>query len=79
MEIGPSDFHKKILAMMKMHSPKVRPRVIQYHNYKLFNSENFISSLKKELNRQRKILGERGTGAFSEIYNIVHDKNATMK
>ena len=64
---------------MKMHSPKVRPRVIQYHNYELFNSENFINSLKKEINRRRKILDERGTGAFSEVCNIVHDKNATMK
>ena len=48
IEIELSVFHKKIVAMMKMHFPKINPRVISCRKYKLFQSKTFINSFKKE-------------------------------
>ena len=34
-----SDFHKMVLAVMKMHFPKMKPQVITYREYKDFHKE----------------------------------------
>ena len=55
-----SDFHKVVVAVMKMHFPKMKPRVIRYRKYKTFNNDAFVNSLRKELTRQKKVLDEKG-------------------
>ena len=67
METGLSDFHKMVVAVMKMHFPKMKHRVIRYRKYKTFNKDAFVNNLRKELTKQNKVLDEKGLDAFSEI------------
>ena len=48
IEAGLSDFHKMIVAVMKMHFPKMKPQVVSYRKYKDFHNETFLNSLKHE-------------------------------
>ena len=59
METGLSDFHKMIVAVMKMHIPKIKPRVIRYRKYKAFKSDAFVNTLRKQLTKQKRFLGEK--------------------
>ena len=49
IETGLSDFHKMIVAVMKMHFPKMKPRVIRYQKYKTFNNNAFVNTYDKSL------------------------------
>ena len=79
IEAGLSDFHKMVVAVMKMHFPKMKPQVISYRNYKDFHNETFLDSLKHELNVQGQFLNEKGLDAFSTICTEVFDKHAPKK
>ena len=62
---------------MKMHFPKMKPRVIRYRKYKTFDNDAFVNTLRKELTKQKKkFLYEKGLGAFSDICTDVLDKHA---
>ena len=74
-----SDFYKMVVAVMKMHFPKVKPRVIRCRKYKTFNSDAFVNTLRKELNKQKKFLDEKGLYTFSEICTYILDKHAPKK
>ena len=71
-----SDFHKMVLAVLKMHFPKMKPQVITYRKYKDFHNETFLDSLKQELNVQGQFLNEKGLDAFSTICTEIFDKHA---
>ena len=47
IETGLSDFHKMVVAVMKMHFPKLKPQVISYRKYKDLHNKTFLDSLKK--------------------------------
>ena len=51
-----SDFHKMIVAVMKMHFPKMKPQVVSYQKYKEFHSKTFLDSLRHELDVQGQFL-----------------------
>ena len=74
-----SDFHKMIVAVMKMHFPKMKPQVVSYRKYKDFHNETFLNSLKHELNVQGQFLNEKGLDAFSTICTEIFDKHAPKK
>ena len=50
IETGLSDFHKTIVAEMKMHLPKMKSQIISYRKCEVFHNETFIDSLRYELN-----------------------------
>ena len=50
IETGLSDFHKMIVAVMKMHFPKIKPQVVSCRKYKDFHNQTFLGSLRYELN-----------------------------
>ena len=79
IETGLSDFHKMIVAVMKMHFPKMKPRVIRYRKYKTFNNDAFVNTLRQELTKQKKVLDEKRLDAFSEICSDVLDKHAPQR
>ena len=54
IETGLSDPHKMIAAVMKMHFPKIKPRVIRFQKYKTFNDNAFVNTLRQELTKQKK-------------------------
>ena len=74
-----SDFYKMIVAVMKMHFPKMKPQVVSYRKYKDFHNETFLDSLKHELNVQGQFLNEKGLDAFSTICTEIFDKHAPKK
>ena len=39
VETGLFDFHNMIVAVMRMHFPKIKPRVIRYQKCKTFNND----------------------------------------
>ena len=53
---GLSDFPKMIVAVMKIHFPKMKPHVDSYQKYKDFHNETFLDSLRHELNVQGQFL-----------------------
>ena len=74
-----SDFHKMIVAVMKMHFPKMKPQFVSYRKYKDFHNETFLDSLRHELNVQGQLLNEKGLDVFSTISTEIFDKHAPKK
>ena len=64
IETGLSDFHKMIVAVMKMHFPKMKQQVVSYREYKDFHNETFLDSLRHELNVEGQFLNEKELDAF---------------
>ena len=79
IETGLSDFYKMIVAVMRMHFPKMKPQVTSYRKYTDFHKETFLDSLRHELNVQGQFLIERGLDALSTIYTEILDKHAPKK
>ena len=79
VETGLLDFQKMVVAVMKMHFPKMKPQVVSYRKYKDFHNETFLDSLKHELNVQGQFLNEKGLDAFSTICTEIFDKHAPKK
>ena len=79
IETGLSDFHKMVAAVMKMHFPKMKPRVIRYQKDKTFNNDAFVNILRQELPKQEKVLDKKGLDAFSEICSDVLHKHAPQR
>ena len=79
IETGLSDFHKMVVAVMKMHFPKTKPQVISYRKYKDFHNKTFLDSLKHELNIQGQFLNKKGLDAFLTICTEIFDKYAPKK
>ena len=79
-ETGLFDFHKMIVAMMKMHFPKMKPQVVSYQKYKDFHNERtFLHSLKYEINVQGQFLNEKGLDACSTNCAESFDKHGPEK
>ena len=47
-----SDFHKMIVAVMKIHFPKMKLQVVSYRKYNEFYNGTFSDSIRHELNVQ---------------------------
>ena len=62
-----SDFHKMAVGAMKMHFPKMKPRVIRHQKYKGYHNETSLDSLRHELSIQGRFLNEKRLDAFSTI------------
>ena len=79
IETGLSDFHKMIVAVMKIHFPKIKPQVLSYQKYQDFHKENFLDSLRHELHIQGQFLNEEGLDPFPTICAEIFDKHASKK
>ena len=76
IETGLSDFHKMIVAVMKLHFPKMKPQAVSYRKYKDFDNETFLDSLR---HIQGQFLNGKGLDAFSTICREIFDKHAPKK
>ena len=72
---GLSDFHKMAVTVMKTTSPKAKPKVIQYRDYKHFVLENFHIELTISLQNE---IVENYT-KFEKIFLESLDKHAPLK
>ena len=50
IETGISDFHKLIVTVLKVKHEKVHPKIMQYRDYKNFDSTRFFEKLQVRLN-----------------------------
>ena len=67
-----SEFHKMIVAVMKMHFPKMKPQVVSYQKYKEFHNKTFLDSLKHELRCTRVVSKlKRNRCIFNYLYRNV--------
>ena len=74
-----SDFYKMIVAVMKMHFPKMKLQVVRYPKYTKFNNETFLDLIRHELNVQGQFLNQKGINTFSTICTEIFDKHAPKK
>ena len=79
IETGLSDFHKMIFTVMKTSYRKIKPRVINYRDYKSFSNEGFRESLLENL--KGKLLGnsDQSFSNFVNTCNTVLDKQLPKK
>ena len=52
IETGLSDFHRMAVSVLKTHFCKLLPKVVTYRDFKKFENERFMDSLKLTLNTQ---------------------------
>ena len=45
-ETGLGDFHGLVLTAMKIHIPRLKPKIIEYRRYKKVNSEKFLQEMR---------------------------------
>ena len=62
IETGLSDHHKMILLLFRSNFARILPKTIEYRNYNMFDSKNFLLYLDQEL-----LKGEMYTGK-SEMF-----------
>ena len=78
-ETGLSDFHRMILTVTKMTFQKLKPRVINYRDYKHFNNERFRDDLLSEISNSYL---EFDNNSFDEFFNMCRstlDQHAPRK
>ena len=74
-----NDFHKMVLIVMKMHFPKMNPRIITYQKHKNFRNETFLTSLQHKVDKQRAFHYKNGLEAFSKVCSDEPVKHANKK
>ena len=74
-----SDFYKMIVALMKMHFPKMKVQVVRYPKYTKFHNETFLDLIRHELNLQGQFLNQKEIKTFSTICTEIFDKHAPKK
>ena len=52
IETGLSDFHRMTVSVLKSHFRKLPPKIVLYRDFKRFENERFIDSLRVTLNNQ---------------------------
>ena len=73
-ETGLSDFHKMVVTVMKQHFPKLKPKVINYRDYRNFRSDEFRAELDNELLKHD--LNNIEYQHFLNIFTEILDKHA---
>ena len=68
-----------IVAVMKMHFPKMKLQLVSYRKYKDFHNDSLLDSLRHELNVQGQFLNEKELDPFSTICAESFDKRAPKK
>ena len=68
IETGQSDFYKMIVAVMKMHFLKMKPRNIRYRKFKTFNNDAFVNTLRQELTKSKMVFNEKGLDILRNVY-----------
>ena len=64
---------------MKMHFPKMKPRVIRYRKYKTFDNDAFVNTLRKELTKQKKNFYMKKDLAHSQTFVQIFLINMPLK
>ena len=55
MEIGLSDFYRMTVSVLKTHFHKLSPEIVTYRDFKKFENERFMDSLKLRKRKEKKV------------------------
>ena len=78
-ETGLSDFHRMILTVTKMTFQKLKPRVINYREYKHFNNDRYRNELLYEISNSCLNFDDTGFNDFFDICRSILDQHAPRK
>ena len=78
IETGLSDFHRMTVSVLKMHSRKAPPKVINYRDLKKFGNERFMDSLHYTLSEEQTDYS-KNLDKFFEVSQSVLNKHAPEK
>ena len=60
IETGLSNFHKMVIAAMKMNFRKLEPKIINYRNYRYFSNDRFREKVTSELSKVVLEISDKG-------------------
>ena len=76
-ETGLSDFHKLTITVLKQYFPKLKPKVVNYRDYRNFRNNEFIAELDNVMLKHD--LGNMEYQHFLNIFTEILNKHAPMK
>ena len=76
-ETGLSDFHKLTIKVLKQYFPKLKPKVVNYRDYRNFRNNEFRAELDNEMLKHD--LGNMEYQHFLNIFIEILNKHASMK
>ena len=76
-EMGLSDFHKLTTTVLKKYFPKLKPKTVNYRDYRKFRNEEFRAQLDNEILKHD--INNMGYQHFLNIFIEVLNKHAPMK
>ena len=78
-ETGLSDFHGMVLTVMKIHIPRLKPKIIKYRSYKNFDSENFLQDVRNTDFKADSNDADLSYRNLSSTFRKLIDKHAPLK
>ena len=75
---GLSDFHRITVSVLKSHFRKLPPKIVTYRDFKRFDNERFIDSLRVTLNNQD-VNYSKNTKLFFELCRSELEHHALRK
>ena len=76
-ETGISDFHKLTFTVFKIYFQNVKPRIINYRDYKHFDSNEFKDELIRELSSNNMLSND--LARLTNISKMILEKSAPLK
>ena len=76
-ETGLSDFHKLNITLLNQYFPKLKPKVVNYRDYRNFRNNEFKAELDNEMLKHD--LGNMEYQHFLNIFIEILNKHAPMK
>ena len=76
-ETGLPDFHKLTITVLKQYFPKLKPKVVNYRDYRNFRNNEFRAELDNEM--LKRDLGNMEYQHFLNIFIEILNKHAPMK
>ncbi len=78
-ETGLSDFHGLVLTLMKIHIPRLKPKIVKYRSYKKFDPENFLQDVKNTDFKADSNDADLSYRNLSSTFRKLVDKHAPLK
>ena len=79
IETGLSDFHRMTVTVSKMFFQKLKPRIINYRDYKFFDNVRYRNDLLQEISRSYLEFNDHGFSGFFDTCRTTLDQHEPRK
>ena len=79
IETGLSDFHRMTVTITKMTFQKLKPRIVNYRDYKFFDNARYRNDLLQEISSSYLEFNDNGFSGFFDICRTTLDQHAPRK